>query len=64
MQFSFMPEKETIDTLFISENAAKRVLCKKKKVICMFCVPKESFLKNTEESVGMGTDLTNTSGIG
>ena len=43
MQFGFMPERGTIDAAFILKKDARRVSCHRKKVVCVFCGPRESF---------------------
>ena len=55
MQFGLMPERETIDAVFILRRLQKEYNAKGKKLY-VFCGPKERSYQSTEESVGMGNE--------
>ena len=50
MQFGFMPERGIIDAGFILRKLQEEWYANEKK-LCVFCGPRESFWKSTEESV-------------
>ena len=54
MEFGFMPKRGTIDAYLSQDGCKKSIMLMEK---CnMSCGHKESFLHNTEESVGMGNE--------
>ena len=52
MQFGFMPKRGTFDAVFI----LRRVSHQRKKIVYLFCGPRESFRQSTKESVVMGIE--------
>ena len=56
MQFGFMPERGTIDAVFILRRMEEEYHAKRKK-LSVFCGPRESFQQSTKESVGMGIEV-------
>ena len=55
MQFGFMPEKGTIDAVFILRRMQEEYHAKRKNLY-VFCKHIESFCWSTKESVGMGNE--------
>ena len=55
MQFGFMPERGTIDTVFTLGRLQEECHAKGKDIY-MFCGPRESFSQNSEECVVMGKE--------
>ena len=55
MQFSFMPERGTIDAVYLDKDA-RRVSRRRKKVVYVFCGSRESFSQSTDESVGLDNE--------
>ena len=56
IQLGFMPERGTIDAVFILRMMQEEHHAKRKKDVYVFCGPRESFWQNTKESVGMGIE--------
>ena len=54
MQFCFMPERGTIDAIFILRRMQEEYHTKGKKIVYVFCGPRESLSQSTKQSVGMG----------
>ena len=43
MKFGFMPERGTIDAVFILKRMQEEYHAKARKVVCVFCGPREGF---------------------
>ena len=55
MQFCSIPERGTVDAVFILRKLQEEYYDKEKKLY-MFCGPRESFCQSTQESAGIGIE--------
>ena len=55
MQFCFMPERRTIDYMYMLRRLQEDYDVKGKKLY-VFCGPRENFSQSANESVGMGNE--------
>ena len=56
MKFSFIPERRTVDAVFIFFDGCKKSIMLNEKVVYEFCGPSDCLGQSAKVSVGMGIE--------